>query len=151
MPVSFSIAKGIGTSGFTKAEYARVLLPNQNKHTLDAVAKTLGVSLENHHRAVDDAEATAEIFIKFTGYLRIGFSFQQCPVQLSRLTSAPQKQTLPAFDKKTFGNLGFNKKIVELGEQFKKPVVATCDVHFLDPEDEIYRRIIMAGKGFERS
>ena len=42
-----------------------------------------------------------------------------------------------------------NKKIIELGEQFGKPVVATCDVHFLNPEDEIYRRIIMAGQGFE--
>ena len=41
-----------------------------------------------------------------------------------------------------------NRRIVELGEQFNKPVVATCDVHFLDPGDEIYRRIIMAGKGF---
>ena len=39
-----------------------------------------------------------------------------------------------------------NKKIVKLGEQFHKPVVATCDVHFMDPQDEIYRRIIMAGK-----
>ena len=28
-------------------------------------------------------------------------------------------------------------------------MVATCDVHFLDPEDEVYRRIIMAGKGFK--
>ena len=41
-----------------------------------------------------------------------------------------------------------NRKIVRLGEKFQKPVVATCDVHFLDPEDEVYRRIIMAGKGF---
>ena len=41
-----------------------------------------------------------------------------------------------------------NRKIVKLGEEFHKPVVATCDVHFLDPEDEVYRRIIMAGKGF---
>ncbi len=41
-----------------------------------------------------------------------------------------------------------NQKIVALGEQFHKPVVATCDVHFLDPEDELYRSIIMAGKGF---
>ena len=42
-----------------------------------------------------------------------------------------------------------NKRIVKLGEQFNKPVVGTCDVHFLDPEDEVYRRIIMAGKGFD--
>ena len=41
-----------------------------------------------------------------------------------------------------------NRKIVRLGEQFHKPVVATCDVHFMDPDDEVYRRIIMAGKGF---
>ena len=34
-------------------------------------------------------------------------------------------------------------------EKFNKPVVATCDVHFLNPEDEIYRRIIMTGKGFD--
>ena len=41
-----------------------------------------------------------------------------------------------------------NRRIVALGEEFHKPVVATCDVHFLDPEDEVYRRIIMAGKHF---
>ena len=45
--------------------------------------------------------------------------------------------------------INLNKRIVELGEQFRKPVVATCDVHFLNPEDEVYRRIIMAGKGFK--
>ena len=44
-----------------------------------------------------------------------------------------------------------NRRIIKLGEQFKKPVVATCDVHFLDPGDEVYRRIIMAGKGFSDS
>ncbi len=41
-----------------------------------------------------------------------------------------------------------NRRIVRLGEEFGKPVAATCDVHFLDPGDEVYRRIIMAGKGF---
>lgn len=40
------------------------------------------------------------------------------------------------------------ERFVRLGEEFHKPVVATCDVHFIDPQDEIYRRIIMAGKGF---
>ncbi|MGN0376071.1 MAG: exonuclease domain-containing protein, partial [Suilimivivens sp.] len=49
---------------------ARILLPHQAKHTLDAVAKTLGISLENHHRAVDDAECTAEIFVKFIPMLK---------------------------------------------------------------------------------
>ena len=43
-----------------------------------------------------------------------------------------------------------NRKIVSLGEKFDKPVCATCDVHFLNPEDSLYRSVIMAGKGFGR-
>ena len=42
-----------------------------------------------------------------------------------------------------------NKDIVDLGDKLSIPVVGTCDVHFLNPEDEIYRRIIMAGQGYD--
>ena len=49
---------------------ARVLLPTLSRYKLNIVAKTLGISLENHHRAVDDAGATAEIFVKFVEMLK---------------------------------------------------------------------------------
>jgi DNA polymerase-3 subunit alpha (Gram-positive type) len=42
-----------------------------------------------------------------------------------------------------------NRKIVSLGDQFHKPVCATCDVHFLNPDDAIYRSIIQAGHGYK--
>ena len=43
----------------------------------------------------------------------------------------------------------FNKKIVAIGEELGIPVVATTDAHFLNPEDEIYRKIILTVKGME--
>ena len=225
---------------------ARVLLPNLNRFKLDTVAKALGISLENHHRAVDDAGCTAEIFVKFIEMLRergmstldevnaMGTSsvqnVQKMPTyhaiilatcdqgrtnlyKLISLAHIKYYHRRPRIPKSEFiryrdglligsaceagelyrailngrpeeeisrlvnfydyleiqplGNNAFlvrdedspvasnddlieiNKKIVRLGEQFHKPVVATCDVHFLDPEDEIYRRIIMAGQGFK--
>ena len=42
-----------------------------------------------------------------------------------------------------------NRKIVALGEKLNKLVVATCDVHFMDPQDEIYRRILQAGQKYD--
>lgn len=45
----------------------------------------------------------------------------------------------------------FNRRIVALGEKLNKPVVATCDTHFLDPTDEVYRRIIQSGDGFDEA
>lgn len=222
---------------------ARVLLPTLNRYKLDTVAKAVGVSLEHHHRAVDDAGCTAEIFVKFIEMLKdrdlsnlddvntmsraSETAIKKLPshhaiiiaknetgrINLYRLVSNSHIKYFnrqPRIPKSDFlanregliigsaceagelyqavyggksdaeiarlvnfydyleiqplGNNMFmvnkgettvenlievNKKIVKLGEKFDKPVVATCDVHFLNPEDEIYRRIIMAGKGFD--
>ncbi len=42
-----------------------------------------------------------------------------------------------------------NRKLIHIADKLSKPVVATCDVHFIDPEDSIYRAILMAGQGFK--
>ena len=226
---------------------ARVLLPTLSKYKLNIVAKALNISLENHHRAVDDAGATAEIFVKFVEMLKkdnittlkevnrygdrnvnairkmpthhiiilaknnIGrYNLYQLITE-SHMTYYSRRPRIPKsllnehreglligsaceagelyqailekrsaqqiarladfydyYEIQPIGNNRFmiesdripdvtseedlqnlNREIVELGEKFGKPVVATCDVHFLDPEDEVYRRIIMAGKGFD--
>lgn len=44
-----------------------------------------------------------------------------------------------------------NKRIVDIGERINKPVVATCDVHFLDPEDEMVRRIVQTVQDYENT
>ena len=43
----------------------------------------------------------------------------------------------------------FNRAVVALGERMGKPVCATGDVHFMDPQDEIYRHVLLAAKEFE--
>lgn len=225
---------------------ARVLLPHLGNYKLNNVAKHLGVSLENHHRAVDDATATGEIFVKFTELLKekgithldalneladtspdyikklptyhgiILIKNETGRINLNRLVSASnldyfaRRPRMPKsliqkyreglivgsaceagelfqalvrekdeaeiarivkfydyLEIQPIGNNSFllrsdkyaaeteedlmeyNKRIVALGETYQKPVVATCDVHFLEPEDAIFRSIIMAGKGFK--
>ncbi len=44
---------------------------------------------------------------------------------------------------------GINRRVVKIGEMLNKPVCATCDVHFLDPEGADYRKILMHYKGFK--
>ena len=237
------------TPDFTSVDtvaMARILLPTLSKFKLNVVANALHISLENHHRAVDDAGATAEIFVKFMEMLRarniktltklnqfgaqnkdairklpsyhviILAKNQTGRVNLYKLVSEShldfyaRRPRIPKSELSKYreglivgsaceagelyqailndkseqrisrivnfydylevqplGNNEFmidspkitkvnseedlreiNRKIIALGEKFNKPVVATCDVHFLNPEDEVYRRIIMAGKGF---
>ncbi|NLV16944.1 MAG: PolC-type DNA polymerase III [Syntrophomonadaceae bacterium] len=45
--------------------------------------------------------------------------------------------------------MAMNQTLIKLGKELRKPVVATGDVHFLNPQDDVFRRIIQAGKGFE--
>ena len=227
---------------------ARSLLPNLSRFRLDQVAKALNVPLGHHHRAVDDAECTALIFLKFVSMLQdrgltqlsgINESCAPTQEQIRHLhyyhiillaqnetgrvnlyrcvseshlhymyggrpllprsflsahreglilgsaceagelfqaiergaTSRELKKlvdyydyleiqplgnnmflTVPRYDKngnlknepKTVEDLkNYNKAVVQLGEQYGKPVVATCDVHFLNPEDAIFREILM--------
>ncbi|SKA87005.1 DNA polymerase III catalytic subunit, PolC type [Caloramator quimbayensis] len=222
---------------------SRWLLPNLKKHKLNIVAEHLGISLENHHRAVDDATATAEIFIKFLKMLKekdavtiddvnklyngnfdikkadtyhiiilvknyeglinlykiiseshlkyyhkrpripksllqqykdgliIGSACEAGQVFrgiLNGLSDNEMQDIIKFYDfleiqprgnneflirNGTLENeeklLAINKKIVNLGNKYNKLVVATGDVHFLDPTDEYFRRILMSGQGYE--
>ena len=227
-------------------ELSRTLLKELKKHKLDVVAKHLGVSLEGHHRAVNDAEATAEIFLKLVDMLEengvknvddiniyssrtvnysklksyhtiilvknlkglrnlyelismshLEFYHKQPRIPKTRLMQhrdglivgsaceagelyralldmKPKEQIeniVGFYDYLEIQPVGnnmfmidsdrvpavnsvddiknFNRKIVQLGEEYNKPVVATCDCHFIDPEDSVYRKILMYAKGFE--
>lgn len=61
---------------------------------------------------------------------------------LLRSDDFPQIQTKEDLQK-------INLKVAQLAQKLKKPLVATCDVHFLNPQDSIYRAILMSGKGFK--
>ena len=224
----------------------RTLLTRLRRYTLDAIAKDLGVSLDHHHRAVDDAQCTAQIFLKMCPMLEnrgienldqvntlavmdeksirklkshhvillakndIGRIHLYRLVSEAHLTYFNKKPLIPksllqeyreglivgsacasgelyeaivrgAGDEEVIrladfydylevqpvGNNAFlirsdrneirsetdiqnlNRRIIDLGEKLHKPVCATGDVHFLNPEDEIYRRIILSGQKFK--
>ncbi len=224
---------------------SRHYFPLQSNHKLDTLARTLDVPLDGHHRAVNDAECTAGIFLKFLPYFerdairnmddlseRTVFSTETIRnlrphhaiilakntigrVNLYRLISKSHVEYFKRFplipksevekhreglilgsaccagelyealvegrseeeiarlvkyydyleiqpvannhfmvaDEKRYEQITsdddireINREVLRLGDLFHKPVVATCDVHFLNPEDEIYRSMILSGK-----
>ncbi len=224
---------------------ARSLVKDTKNHKLDTLCKHFGVSLENHHRACDDAEATARILLKMfeildekeitsissfnsalSGDMDLkSLKYYHCIilvknlVGLRNLYELTSRSCLDYFYKKPripksllqskregliigsaceagelyreilkspynpdydelekiidfydyleiqpLGNNQFllenqtlssvedlkyiNRLIIELGKKYGKMTVATCDVHFMNPEDEIFRRILMAGQGY---
>ena len=248
----FENMKRLGLNGdFTIADtvtMSRVLLPGLKNYKLDTVAERLGITLEHHHRAVDDAGCTAEIYIKLcelavTKYgnellsnfnTNEGFDSDTIKkmgtdhiiilakndigrinlyklVSMSHLKYFQRRPRIPKsllmanregliigsaceagelyqailrrhgedeiealakfydyFEIQPLANNNFmiesdkisdvtseedlkelNRKIVELGEKFNKSVVATCDAHFLNPEDEIYRKYLLWSKGMK--
>ncbi len=229
-------------------EMARLLLPSIKNYKLDTVAEILECSLENHHRAVDDAGCTADIYIKLlekfeskgikkikelNGYkeldtevikkmrpyhaiilcknnigrvnlyhlvtdsnlkymsnkkkplvpksnilkhrdgLILGSACEQGELFQAVARNAPMEEIkriadfYDYFEIQPLGNNRFmidsdeyavsgdddlidlNKRIIRLGDELGKLTVATCDVHFLNPEDEIYRRVLQYAKGFD--
>ncbi|WP_278381821.1 PolC-type DNA polymerase III, partial [Clostridium tyrobutyricum] len=221
---------------------SRFLFPELKKFKLNVVAKHLGISLENHHRAVDDARATADILLrcfkilkdrnilnlgkinseflknidikkeptyhliilvknqiglknlyKLVSFSNLDYFFKRprmpkslimkykegliiggaCEAGqiyrevLSGKSDSELEHTLKFYDYleiQPTGNNEFmirngtvngqeelekiNKRICYLGDKYNLPVVATGDVHFMDEKDEVFRRIIMAGRGF---
>ncbi|MBR0402380.1 MAG: PolC-type DNA polymerase III, partial [Lachnospiraceae bacterium] len=92
------------------------------------------------YRAIHDGESEERIrkIASFYDYLEIQ------PTGNDRFLIASEKS--PVSSEEDLRNI--NRRIVALGEELRIPVCATCDVHFLDPDDEIYRRVIMAGMKF---
>ncbi len=222
---------------------SRRLLTALKKHRLNQVAKHLGFAFSGHHRAINDAEVTARIFLHFIELLggmeitdvaeindrlagedlqrytntyhtillvknMVGLknlyklvseahidNFYKHP-RISRamleakregllvgsaceagelyskiVSGAPEEEQLRIasfydyLEIQPLKNNDFmirnhtvsgyedlkemNRTIVALGKTLEKPVVAACDVHFLDPEDEIYRRVLQAGQGYD--
>lgn len=72
-------------------ELSRIFYPTRRSHSLGKMAKYLGVSLENAHRAVDDAKATAEIFLKLLGDRFVYNDFSQTINNISDVIEIREK------------------------------------------------------------
>ena len=224
-------------------QICRFLYPELKSVKLNLVAKHLGVKLTSHHRAVDDAKATGDIFVecikkikeeyevsslsdlnkiflekvdikklptyhiiilaktqegirnlyKLVSEAHIDNFFRRPRTKKSRLAEMREgliiggaceageiyravlggkkdeevKEIMSFYDYVEIqpiennayliekGNVkdeeelkDINRKIYNLAKEINKPTVATGDVHFLEPQDEAFRRIIMAGQGF---
>ncbi|APC40919.1 PolC-type DNA polymerase III [Clostridium estertheticum] len=221
---------------------AKYLLKDLKTFKLNTVAKYLGITLENHHRAVDDAKATADILLHCFGLLReknildldtlnkefladfnvkkantyhviilvknqIGLKNLYKLISFSNLEYFHRRPRLPKtliekyreglivgsaceagqvykevlqgkseedinkivkfYDyleiqpllnnkfmikkgivKDESELMDINRRICTIGDKNNMPVVATGDVHFLEPLDAVFRKILMAGKGF---
>lgn len=68
---------------------------------------------------------------------------------LLRPSNGKGGEVIPPVCKSEQELIDHNRTIIRLGEKLNIPVCATCDVHFMEPEDEVYRRILMAGMGFD--
>ncbi|WP_324824178.1 PolC-type DNA polymerase III [Sinanaerobacter sp. ZZT-01] len=223
---------------------SRTLLKDLKRHKLNLVANALGVALENHHRAVDDAKAAAGILIKLfdkmeeAGFTRlndiekvngsseidyktkgtnhiillaknqeglkniyelvsrshldffykkpripksvllqyregiiIGSACEAGQIYRAVLEKRSEKEIEKIIDLYDYLEIQplcnnhfliekgkvideeelkqINRSIIALGEKYGKPVVATCDAHYKDKEDAIYRKILMAGQGYK--
>ena len=109
------------------------------------------------YKAIVDGASDEELLeiASYYDYLEIQpLGNNEFMVRESKVTRVDKKTGLPKPNKfKNVKNLDvikdFNRKVVEIADKLGKPVVATGDVHFLKKEDEIIRKILMAGQGYE--
>lgn len=93
------------------------------------------------YRAITKGEDESEIIKKATFYDYLEIQPDGNNQYMIRSADYPQINSFEDIEK-------INKYIVELGEKLDKPVCATCDVHFLEKTDSIYRSILQASQGY---
>ena len=110
---------------------ARFLLPALNRFKLDTVAKAVGVSLENHHRAVDDAACTAEIFVKFVKMLEerdirdVDMLNEQGAVSVNTIRKLPTYHVI-IFARNETGRINLYKLVSQSHLKYYHSQTSTC-------------------------